>query len=95
MPPLPVELLPLVAEFAPLFSRPIWERAKTLLVGAILAFGKRTITTCLLATGNGWDKRFQNYHRALSRSPHRGRRLVMLPEYVGPDPLGIDPRSFG
>ena len=68
MPTLPAELLPLIVEFAPLFSKPVWERAKTLPVGAILAGGCRTVTACLLVTGNGRDKRFQNYHRALNRA---------------------------
>jgi len=95
MPTLPADLLPLIVEFAPLFSKSVWEREKTLLVRAILAVGKRTIMACLLVTGNGRDKRFQNYHRALSRSPHRDRRLLLLPEYAGPDPLGVDPRCFG
>jgi hypothetical protein len=65
---LPAELLPLIVEFAPLFSKPVWERAKTLLVGAIPALGKRTVTARLLVTGNGRDKRFQNYHRVLNRA---------------------------
>jgi len=65
---LPAELLPPIVEFAPLLSNPVWERAKTLLVGAILAGGCRTVTACLLVTGNGRDKRFQNYHRALNRA---------------------------
>jgi DDE superfamily endonuclease len=68
MPTLPAELLPLIVEFAPLFSKPVWERAKTLLVGAILAIGNRTVTACLRVTGNGQDKRFQNYHRVLNRA---------------------------
>jgi DDE superfamily endonuclease len=68
MPTLPAELLPLIVEFAPLFSKPVWERAKTLLIGAILAVGKRTVTACLRVTGNSQDKRFQNYHRVLNRA---------------------------
>jgi hypothetical protein len=39
MPTLPAELLPLIVEFAPLFSKPVWEHAKTLLAGAMLAVG--------------------------------------------------------
>ena len=68
MPTLPAELLPLIVEFAPLFSKPVWERAKILLVGAILAVGKRTVTACLRVTGKSQDKRFQNYHRVLNRA---------------------------
>jgi hypothetical protein len=67
MPTLPAELLPLIVEFAPLFSKPVWERAKTLLVGAILAVGKRTVTGCLRVTGNSQDKHFQS--RAMVRDP--------------------------
>jgi len=42
MPVLPAELLTLIVEFAPLFSKPVWEHAKVLLAGATLATGKRT-----------------------------------------------------
>ena len=75
MPTLPAELLPLIVEFAPLFSKLVWERAKTLLVGAILAVGKRTVTACLRVTGNSQDKRFQNYHRVLNRARWSALRL--------------------
>jgi DDE superfamily endonuclease len=68
MPTLPAELLLLIVEFVPLFSKPVWECAKTLLVEAILAVGKRTVTVCLGVTGNSQDKRFQNYHRVLNRA---------------------------
>ncbi|SRR6266540_825255 len=68
MPTLPAELLPLIVEFAPLFSKPVWERAKTSMIGAILAVGKRTVTACLRVTGKSQDKYFQNYHRVLNRA---------------------------
>jgi hypothetical protein len=48
---LPTELLPLMIEFAPLFSKPVWKHATVLLVGAILAPGKRTVTACLRVMG--------------------------------------------
>ena len=68
MPTLPVELSPLIVEFAPLFSKPVWKHAKVLLVGAILAIGKRTVTSCLRVTGKSHEKLFQNYHRVLNRA---------------------------
>ena len=34
---LPVELLPLIVEFQPFFSKSVWENAQVLLIGAILA----------------------------------------------------------
>ena len=33
MPTLPAELLPLIVDFAPLFSKRVWEHAQVLLVG--------------------------------------------------------------
>ena len=68
MPTLPAELLSLIVVFAPLFSKPVWEQAKVLLLGALLAPGKRTVTACLCAVGLSQEKRFQNYHRVLNRA---------------------------
>ena len=68
MPTLPAELLPLIVEFQPLFSKSVWKNAQTLLAGAILAIGKRTVTACLRVTGKSDDKRFQNFHRVLNRA---------------------------
>ena len=68
MPTLPAELLPLIVEFQPLFSKSVWKNAQTLLVGAILAIGKRTVTACLRVMGKSDDKHFQNYHRVLNRA---------------------------
>jgi len=48
---LPVELANLIVGFAPLFSNPVWEHVQVLLVGAILAPGKRTVTSALRARG--------------------------------------------
>ena len=68
MPTLPAELLPLIVEFQPLFSKSVWKNAQTLLAGAILAIGKRTVTACLRVTGKSADQHFQNYHRVLNRA---------------------------
>ncbi len=64
----PAELLPLIVEFAPLFSKRVWERAKVLLIGAILAPGKRTVTSCLRVMRLSDEKRFEKYHRVLNRA---------------------------
>ncbi|MGE0887686.1 MAG: transposase [Blastocatellales bacterium] len=68
MPTLPAELLPFIVEFQPLFSKSVWKNAQTLLAGAILAIGKRTVTACLRVMGKSEDKHFQNYHRVLNRA---------------------------
>lgn len=65
---LPVELLPLIIEFQPLFSKPVCPHAQVLLVGAILAIGKRTVTSCLRVMGLAHESGFQNYHRVLNRA---------------------------
>lgn len=81
MPTLPAELLPLIVEFQPLFSKSVWKNAQTLLVGAIPAIGKRTVTACFRVMGSN-DRRFQNYHRVLDRAQwstlQAGRLLLRL-----------------
>jgi hypothetical protein len=65
---LPAELLPPIVEFAPLFSKRVWQHAQVLLIGAILAPGKRTVTSCLRAMGLSDERRFEKYHRVLNRA---------------------------
>jgi len=65
---LPDEYFTLIAAFAPLFSKRIWPPAQVLLMGAILALGKRTVTSVLRVMGLSDDKHFQNYHRVLNRA---------------------------
>lgn len=55
-------------EFQPLFSKSVRKNARTLLVGAILAIGKRTVTACLRVMDKSDDRRFQNYHRVFNRA---------------------------
>jgi hypothetical protein len=75
---LPAELSPLIVEFAPLFSNPVWERANILLVGAILAVGKRTVTACLRVMGKSEETHFQNYHRVLNRACWSALRVARV-----------------
>jgi hypothetical protein len=64
--PFPVENVLLA--FAPLFTRPVWHHARLLMLGAILARGKRTVTSALRAVGLAQERRFTNYHRVLNRA---------------------------
>ena len=68
MPTLPSEYVTLIQAFAPIFSRRIWEHLQILVIGAILAPGKRTVTAVLRIMGLSQDKHFQNYHRILNRA---------------------------
>jgi DDE superfamily endonuclease len=68
MPALPPEMIVLLAPFAQLFSDRVWLHAQVLVVGAILAPGKRTVSSCLRVMGLGWEGHFTNYHRVLNRA---------------------------
>src|SRR5919199_3490137 len=63
----------LLQSFAPLFDSRVWSYAQLLLVGAILAPGKRTISSVLRIVGLGQEKHFQNYHRVLNRARWNSR----------------------
>ena len=98
MPRLPACFAALILTFAPLFRYRSWRHAEVLLVGAILAPGKRTVTSLLRITGLSHEPRFVNYHRVLNRACWSARgaaRLLLrllLAAFVpsGPVLLGID-----
>lgn len=58
----------LLSHFRLHFSNRIWKLALVLLLGAILAPNKRTVTACLRIVGLQGEKRFLKYHRVLSRA---------------------------
>jgi len=65
---MPCEFVALMVAFAPLFSKPVFRHAQVLLMGAILAPRKRTVTSALRVMGKSQDEHFQNYHRVLNRA---------------------------
>jgi DDE superfamily endonuclease len=95
---LPPKMVRVLASFAPLFSKRVFQHAQLLLVGAILAPGRRTVGSALRAMGLDRFERFHRYHRVLSRarwsSLEASRILlgVLLEAFVGEGPLilGID-----
>jgi hypothetical protein len=64
----PKEFATLMATFAPLFTKRVWHHVQVLLVGALLAPGKRAITAALRVMGLAHVKSFQQYHRVLNRA---------------------------
>jgi hypothetical protein len=77
---LPSDMIALLLPFAPLFSPGVFRHAQLLLVGALLAPRKRTVTAALRATGHTHDPHFQNYHRVLNRdrwSCHKAAALLL------------------
>lgn len=75
MPTLPGSYFTLVSHFRSHFSKRIWKLALVLLIGAILAPHKRTVTACLRMMGLHGEKRFLKYHRVLSRAVWSSRAL--------------------
>src|SRR5215471_3846741 len=65
---MPVALTRLMVKFAPLFSKRVWEHVPVLVVGALLAPGKRTVTAVLRVLGLEREAHFQRYHRVLNRA---------------------------
>jgi hypothetical protein len=95
---LPVDIAALVAPFASLFTRPVWRHVQVLLVGAILAPGRRMVTSALRAVGLSHLPTFQRYHRVLNRAVWSGLGasrillgvLVATFAATGPLVVGID-----
>ena len=95
---LPARFAAMILCFAPLFRQRSWRHAEVLLIGAILAPGRRTVSSILRITGRSRERRFVNYHRVLNRAvwnPRAASRLLLrllIDAFVpdGPVVLGID-----
>ena len=94
----PVALTRLIVKFAPVFSKRVWEHVQVLVVGALLAPGKRTVTAVLRVMGRSQEQQFQKYHRVLNRAQWSSLALarVLLTLLVhtfvakGPVVIGVD-----
>ena len=67
MPSLSPAILSYIDPFATLFSCPVWNHALTLLMGAILCRGKRTVCAALRVMGLSHETNFSKYHHVLNR----------------------------
>ena len=65
---LPSCFAPVILSFAPLFFQRSWQQAEVLLLSAILAPGKRTVTSLLRISGLAQERRFVNDHRVFNRA---------------------------
>ena len=99
MPRLPARFAAVILCFAPLLSERSWRRAEVLLIGAILAPGRRTVTGILRVAGLARERRFTNYHRVLNRAAWSSGRAaarvllgLLLDAFTphGPVLLGLD-----
>ena len=95
---LPTTMIRLLAPFAPLFSKRVFQHVQVLVAGVILAPGRRTVSSTLRAMGLDQERRFHRYHRVLSRASwsSRGASRILLRLLVeafvpqGPLVFGID-----
>ena len=74
------DIISLIAVFVPLFSERVWSHAQLLLVGAILAPGKRTVTSVLRVMGRSEELRCTNFYWVLNRvkwSTRQGSRILL------------------
>ena len=58
---LPKQMIRVLAPFAPLFSERVFRHVQVLLAGAILAPGKRTVSSALRAMGLDQQRNFHRY----------------------------------
>src|SRR5579859_4080393 len=65
---LPNTIMALLVPFAPLFSSRVWRHVPLLVAGAILAPGRRMVSSVLRVVGLGQVTTFQTYHRVLNRA---------------------------
>jgi hypothetical protein len=72
---LPAEIIPVLAHFAPVFTTPTYQKALVLVVGTILAQGRRTVTSALRAVGRTQTADWAKYHHVLNRGQWSGLEL--------------------
>ncbi len=94
---LPDSIVPILQPFSTLFQQRTWTKAQVLLVGAILAPRKRTITSALRAMGLSDDVGFAKYHHVLNRATWSSLRLsrVLLSLLIQRFDRGVGPLVFG
>jgi DDE superfamily endonuclease len=98
MPRLPARFAAVILCFAPLFRERSWRHAEVLLIGAVLAPGRRTVASILRIAGLARERRFVSYHRVLNRAAWSGRAAarvllgLLLDAFAprGPVLLGLD-----
>ncbi len=65
---LPSPIITVLAHFEPLFTAPTWKKVVILLVGTLLARGRRTVTAALRQMGLEMDTHFSGFHQVLNRA---------------------------
>ena len=61
-------IIPILAQFRPLFTAPTWKKLMILLTGTMLARGRRTVTAALYQTGHQFETNLSTFHQVLNRA---------------------------
>ena len=82
--------------FRTAFAEPTWRHASVLAMGALLAPGKRTVSSCLRITGNAECKSFSSFHKFLNRAQwDTGEVSRTLLQLFAEDPVKDEPIVVG
>ncbi|HYU76143.1 MAG TPA: transposase [Ktedonobacteraceae bacterium] len=65
---LPSPIIAVLAYFEPLFTTPTWKKVVTLVVGTLLARGRRTVTAALRQMDQQMNGQFSLFHHVLNRA---------------------------
>ena len=66
--PLPTQISEVLKVFQSVFTAPTWSKMQVLLIGTLLAHGRRTVAAALRQTGHDTDGHFSHYHQVLNRA---------------------------
>src|SRR5262245_20619784 len=92
---LPADISALLGSLAPLCSRRTWRHVPILVAGAILAPGRRMVSSALRAGGLGQVRTLQTDHRVLNRASWSGLgasrilRGLLVATFASPGPLVV------
>jgi hypothetical protein len=95
---MPDPIMTVLKVFAPEFDHRTWQKVQELVIGVIVAPGKRTVTAALHALGKANEKNYAKYHHVLNRAKWSNRALserllkMLVNVFCGSGPiiLGID-----
>lgn len=79
---LPAEIILILGHFAPVFTQATYQKVLVLVMGTILAKGRRTVTSALRVMGKAQEGDWSKYHQVLNRASWSGlavsERLLRL-----------------
>ena len=84
------EIVAVLAIFQSAFTCPTWNKAQVLILGTLLARGRRTVAAALRQMGRGEQPDFSLYHQVLNRASWSRAPMCVPPLPVLP-PLARKP----